>query len=190
MHHLNAMARRALTAFRPIAGWTDAEQARFEYELTTLPRRGTRLALGGSLVFTGAYVAFNRDLVAGLARTPVAAAAEFAVYLLVFGVIGVFVYHTVRQLRTVSHIHQGARQVNLFQLRPAYAFSRLTARTGTGLLAMNAVLDPHRSVDVREIRLARAHDLGLGGRGGMLPWYRCRACTTASPARRTRCSTS
>jgi preprotein translocase subunit SecE len=49
----------------------------------------------------------------------------------------VFVYHTLRDLHMVSLIHERAKNVNLFQLTPLYAFSGLTARTGISLLLLN-----------------------------------------------------
>jgi hypothetical protein len=47
---------------------------------------------------------------------------------------GVVIYHTVRQLRLVSAIHTKHVRVNLFNLGPLQAFSRLTASTAVGLM--------------------------------------------------------
>lgn len=137
MHHLNHVARHALAAFRPALGASDADYERLEYELTVLPWRGTWAVLLGSLLFTAVFGAYTPSLVDALRGSPWLAAADLAVYVLVFAVIAVFIYHTLRQLRTVSRIHAGATNLNLFQLTPLYAFSGLTARTGIGLLVLN-----------------------------------------------------
>jgi len=47
---------------------------------------------------------------------------------------GVFIYHTVRQLRLVNEIHSSHVRVNLFDRGPLLAFSTLTASTAVGLL--------------------------------------------------------
>jgi hypothetical protein len=48
---------------------------------------------------------------------------------------GVFVYHTIRQLRLVNTVNVNHIRINLFNLRPAQAFSKLTASTAVGLVA-------------------------------------------------------
>jgi hypothetical protein len=103
----------------------------------TLPRRGTWATLALSLVFTAAFIYFTPYLVALFRRSPWVAIVESVVSVFVFGMIAVFLYHTIRQLRMVSLIHASATDVNLFRLTPLYAFSGLTAQTGIGLLLMN-----------------------------------------------------
>ena len=76
-------------------------------------------------------------LVALFRRSAGLAIVESVVYAFTFGMIAVFFYHTIWQLRMVSLIHTSAADVNLFRLTPLYAFSGLTARTGISLLLMN-----------------------------------------------------
>jgi hypothetical protein len=137
IQYLNRVARRSLAAFRPALGAIDKDYERLEYELVTLPRRGTWATLALSLIFTAAYISFTPYLVALIRRSPWVAIVESMVYAFVFGMIAVYFYHTVRQLRMVSRIHASATDVNLFRLTPLYAFSGLTAQTGIGLLLMN-----------------------------------------------------
>ena len=137
IHYLNRVARRALTAFRPALGAIDTDYERLEYELVTLPRRGTWATLALSLVLTAAYINFTPYLVALFRRSPWVAIVESVVYAFAFGMIAVFFYHTIRQLRMVSMIHANATDVNLFRLTPLYAFSVLTAQSGIGLLLLN-----------------------------------------------------
>ena len=47
---------------------------------------------------------------------------------------GVVLYHTIRQLRLVNMINSNYVRINIFQLRPVQAFSKLTASTALGLL--------------------------------------------------------
>lgn len=138
MHHLNAVALRALATFRPALGASDERYAELRYELTTLPARETWLAIGASIPFTIVFSAYTPSLLDAFRVAPLVAAVELALYVASFALIAVFVYHTFRQLRTVSRIHASATNVNLFQSAPLYAFSWLTARTGTGLLVLNA----------------------------------------------------
>jgi hypothetical protein len=137
MHYLNRVARRSLAAFRPALGPRDTDYKRLEYELVTLPRRGTWVTLVLSLVFTAAYINFTPFLVALFHRSPWVAIVESVVYAFVFGMIAVFFYHTIWQLRMVSLINASATNINLFRLTPLYAVSGLTAQTGISLLLMN-----------------------------------------------------
>ncbi len=137
MQYLNRVARRALAEFRPALGATDKDYERLEYKLVTLPRRGTWATLALSLVLTAAYINFTPYLVALFRRSPWVAIAESVVYAFAFGMIAVFFYHTIRQLRMVSLIHASATDVNLFRLTPLYAFSILTAQSGISLLLLN-----------------------------------------------------
>lgn len=93
--------------------------------------------LGLSLLFTGAFTFFMPDLGDAFRQSPWRVVADSALYSVVFGLVAVFVYHILRQLRMVSLIHASARHVSLFRLTPLYAFSGLTAQTGIGLLLLN-----------------------------------------------------
>ncbi|MFN2137925.1 MAG: hypothetical protein ACK2UK_18365 [Candidatus Promineifilaceae bacterium] len=137
IHYLNGVALRALADFRPVLGVGDAEYQQLAYKLVTLPRRGTRVTLALSLLFTAAYIYYTPYLVALFGSSPLVAIAESAVYAFTFGMIAVFIYHIMRQLRLVSLIHASATEINLFQRTPLYAFSKLTAQTGISLLLMN-----------------------------------------------------
>ena len=137
VHYLNGVARRALAAFRPALGVEESEYQRLGYMLVTLPRRGTRITLALSLLFTAIYIFYTPYLVALFSRSPGIAVIESVVYVFCFGMIAVFIYHTIRQLRMVSRIHAAATNVNLFRRTPLYAFSNLTAQTGISLLMMN-----------------------------------------------------
>jgi hypothetical protein len=137
IQYLNRVANRALAAFRPALGVEDPEYRRLAYMLVTLPQRGTRITLALSLIFTASYITFTPYLATLFGQSPWIAAVESVVYVFCFGMIAVFIYHTIRQLRMVSLIHASATNVNLFRRTPLYAFSNLTAQTGISLLLMN-----------------------------------------------------
>jgi hypothetical protein len=150
IHYLNRIARHALRLFRPALDVTDAEYATIEYELTTLPRGGTRRVLLLSLLFTLAFMVFTPNIADVFDRLPGLVIADFFFYVLVFGLIAAFMYHTVRQLRMVSRLHESATNINLFQSTPLYAFSLLTTLTGAGVLMLNyfsIVTDPNTFVN-------------------------------------------
>jgi hypothetical protein len=137
MQYLNQVARRALAAFRPALGSIEPDYKRLEYEMVHLPPRGTWATLGSALVFTGVYVNFSPALLAQFRHSPWLAISESIVYAFAFGMIAIFIYHTVWQLHKVSQIHTGSTEINLFRRTPLYAFSGLAAQTGIGLLLMN-----------------------------------------------------
>jgi hypothetical protein len=137
VHYLNRVARRSLAEFRPALGVPESEYERLAYMLVTLPRRGTRITLALSLVFTSSYIIFTPYLVALFRRSPWIAFVESVVYGFCFAMIAVFIYHTIWQLRMVSRIHASATNINLFRRSPLYAFSNLTSQTGISLLLMN-----------------------------------------------------
>jgi len=162
VHYLNRVARRALAAFRPALGEVDTDYERLEYELVTMPRRGTWVTLALSLVFTAVFINFTPYLGPLFRRSPWVAIAEFVVYAFAFGMIAVWFYHTIRQLSMVSLIHASATDVNLFRITPLYAFSALTAQTGIGLLLMNyfsVLTDPATFVNLALITLVTAASL-------------------------------
>ena len=137
MHYLDHVAHLSLAAFRPALGASEAEYLRYEYELTTLPRKKTWWVLGLSLFFTAAYIVFTPNLAGAFRQSPWLVIVDSVFYIIVFGLIAALVYHTLRQIRLVSLIHASAKNVNLFQRTPLYAFSGLTARTGIGILLLN-----------------------------------------------------
>ena len=83
----------------------ESEYERLEYMLVTLPRRGTRITLALSLLFTATYIIYTPYLVALFSRSPWIAVVESVVYVFCFAMIAVFIYHTIWQLRMVSRIH-------------------------------------------------------------------------------------
>ena len=134
MHYLDHQAARsALDTFRPALGATDADYARIEYELTTVPARGAWIAAALAVPLGFLFILVDeRDPFA-----PAALPGEFIAIVYTGFTVAAFLvlaYHTLRQLRQVSQLHAAALTINLLQPRPTYAFSRLTSRTAIGVL--------------------------------------------------------
>ncbi len=52
---------------------------------------------------------------------------------LIWGGLGIVLYHTLHQLRVVQQIYRRVTSINLYKLRPLYAFSTLSAQTAIGI---------------------------------------------------------
>jgi hypothetical protein len=136
IHLLDNQAVAALDSMRPVLDMTGAEFDEFQFRLSNLPARPTLIAGLAVLVFL--------ILSEQLWPVPVrfAALEQLPIFAIVFQIIdksptivfGAFFYHTVWQLRLVTVINSNYVRVNLFNLGPLQAFSRLTASTAVGLV--------------------------------------------------------
>jgi hypothetical protein len=144
MHYLDGVASQAFVKFRPVLALSDADCERLRYTLTTMPARNVWIAgILGALI-TLLDLPYDPPALIGQNVSSV-----FSAPLGIFSalttnyLIGVFVYHSIRQLHIVRNIHENLTRINLFHLDPLYAFSVLTARTGIGyVLAMMLGVTP------------------------------------------------
>lgn len=107
------------------------------YELTTLPRWPTLLAGSGSVVLLGALawlVVGDLRLLEG-AQTPLSISIFVPVMAATWWITGVFIYHTIRQLRIIYRTYMRSTRIEIFHLGPLYAFSQHTQRTALAILA-------------------------------------------------------
>lgn len=137
MHHLNGSARRALANFRPALGVNEDVYQQLEYRLTTLPPRMTWGVLGLSVLFTISFARFSPNYAEVFSASRWLFGIDFVIYLIIFGMVTVLVFHILHQLYTVSRIHALSRNVNILRPTPLYAFSIVTAKSGMSLLLMN-----------------------------------------------------
>lgn len=136
VHLLDNQAVIALNAMRPVLDTTESEFDQYEYGLSNMP---FPLPLVIGLTMVVLVIVMER-----LATTPVpyAALEQSRAFAVVFQVVdkssaflfGVFITHTIRQLRLVNAINARHVRINLFNLRPLQAFSTLTASTAVGLV--------------------------------------------------------
>jgi hypothetical protein len=133
MHHLGDVAVDALDTFSPALTSTPEETARLRYELAVAPARPALVLTAIVAVATLAYYVADPvgSQVVGL--PPLAMVLRFLSELLFGSLIAIFVYQSIRQLRAVGRIHDGATRVDLFQPAPLYAFSVLTSQTAMAI---------------------------------------------------------
>lgn len=158
--YLTRVGSRALQAFRPLLEEDDPEIARIDYELATLPRRLGRLAIplgfGLAIVTILGDPAPYGDIVP---QTALPYVGDIAITGLMGSTFFCLLIRSIRQLRMVSRLHARATKINLLELRPAHAFSGLTARTGAGVilvLIVGYVSDPLTSASAIDLLLSVA----------------------------------
>jgi hypothetical protein len=133
---LDRQALKSLAGMRPVLTMTREEFETCRIRIATMPFLAPLLAGLAMTAFT--------ILLPLVASEPerYAALEQLSVFTVVYHIIdkasaflfGVVLYHTIRQLRLVYAINSQYIQINIFQLRPVQAFSRLTAATALGLV--------------------------------------------------------
>jgi hypothetical protein len=133
--YLDNAARTALKTLRPALKASEEEYRRLRHQITTLPARPTLLASLAAVMIiilaqelTGAPSGFE-----ALANSPISAALFRFIHMIEWWIIGAFMYHTVHQLRLINRIYTRRTRINLFRMRPLYAFSSVTALTAVSL---------------------------------------------------------
>lgn len=138
--HLDKVAKRAMASFRPAAHASDDRLAALEFRLTTMPARPVWVATAaglvyGSLVLVAAWQGLMYVPASPFTSAP-ATLLEVAVVLGLSINLLVFVFHTFHQLRMVNRIYTHYTKVDLFNLDPLHAFSRLAAHTAVGAILL------------------------------------------------------
>jgi hypothetical protein len=156
---LDNTAATALSDLQPVLKTSEEEYDQLRHQLTTLRARPTLLASLVSVVFVVlldqlGLVMTDLQAVAGY---PVSERLLYVIYLLGWWISGAFFYHTIHQLRLINRIHTDLTRVDLFRIRPLYAFSRLTALTAASLtltLYIDIAIQPGVLYDPRVIGMA------------------------------------
>jgi len=135
---LDNQAMKALNSMRSTLAIDELEIDDLRYKLSTMRCRPT--------FFVGLSMVVFLVLTERFGTVPVryAALEELLIFKIVFHLIdkstafvaGGFIYHTIVQLRLVNTIYSNHTRINLFHMKPLYAFSKLTASTAAGLLVM------------------------------------------------------
>jgi hypothetical protein len=138
VHLLDNQAAAAMNSLKPMLEISEQEFNDYEFRLTQMPFLKPLIA--------GLIIMVSTMLTPLVSASPVryAALGELPVFNVVFQIVdkssaflfGVVIYHTFRQLRLVNSINSNHIRINLFQLRPLHAFSRLTASTALALLTL------------------------------------------------------
>jgi hypothetical protein len=133
---LDQQALTALNAMRPVLDTTESEFDGYAYRLSTMP---SPLPLAIGLTMVVLVILMEQFLTTPV---PYAGLEQSRAFAVVFQVVdkssaflfGVIITHTVRQLRLVNAINARHVRIDLFNLRPLQAFSKLTASTAVGLV--------------------------------------------------------
>lgn len=143
LDHLNRVAERAIGRFRPASTAPDDVLAACERQLTTLRPRFVWVATAAGVVFGAAVLvaAWQGYLYAdaGLFSSALASILEIAVVLGLSISLLIFVLHTVQQLRVINTLYTQYTRVDMFDLAPVYAFSRLSAQTAIGVILLQVI---------------------------------------------------
>lgn len=136
IYHLDRQATTALNTMRPTLEMTEPEFDGFLFRLSNMP--------AGAALMAGLIMLIIVILMEQVSTLPVRyeALEQLPIFSIVFQVVdkssafllGVFVYHTARQLRLVNAINSNYTRISLFNLGPLQAFSKLTASTAVGLV--------------------------------------------------------
>jgi hypothetical protein len=135
IHLLDNQAVTALNAMRPTLAVTEPEFHELQYRLSTMRSRPTFIVgvtLAVFLVLTERW---------GTVPVRYAALDDLRIFTVIYHAIdksialvfGPFIYHSIAQLRLVNTIYSNHTRINLFDQKPLYAFSKLTASTAAGL---------------------------------------------------------
>lgn len=129
-------AEKALENMHSVLNLSDEKYYEIQYRLTTLPSGKSLLA---SLILVcsifGLEAIYGTYQLAELEAMPVSSNVVRLIYYIGFWVLGAFFYHTLHQLHLINEIYSKHTQVNLFRIKPLYAFSNLSALTA-GSIAM------------------------------------------------------
>jgi len=132
---LDNRAGTALKTLRPALKTSEEEYGRLRCELTTLPARPTLVAslAAVTIMILIEQMWFAPSSYEALAKLPISAAVFHFIDKMGVSIFGAFLYHTIHQLRVVNCIYTEHTRINLFRMRPLYAFSTLTALTAVSL---------------------------------------------------------
>ncbi len=129
LHYLDRRAAASLEEYRPAFTGSEAELRDVRFRLTTLPARPaiviTTISLLISFVVSYAWSAPSAFHL--LDRAQFYLADIFA---------GLYIYHSVRQLRMVNRLYATSTRVDLLDLAPLHTFSTLSAHTAIGGLVI------------------------------------------------------
>jgi hypothetical protein len=135
IHVLDNQAVAALDSMKPTLAIPEPQFDDLRYRLSTMRSRPpfvVGLALAVFLVLTE-WTGTVPARYAALADLPLFAIVYHVIDKTIAFVYGPFLYHSIAQLSLVHAVYSKHTRIILFDLKPLYAFSRLTAFTAAGL---------------------------------------------------------
>jgi hypothetical protein len=135
--HLTHVGTKSLKRFSELLDADEAEIAKIEYELATLPRWLGWIAIPLGLGLAVSDIASDPNPYGDLVvHSSIIVVGDYVTTSLLAAMFFCVVIRSIRQLRMVDRLHSRATHLNLLDLGPAHAFSNLTARTGVGLILL------------------------------------------------------
>jgi hypothetical protein len=139
IHYLDRVAEAGANRyFASHSGAGEAEQA-IRYRLTTLPRRPTFVAGAvAAFIVLGFLFSGGREqtIDLGLAPGPAGLALTIVHFVVMWILMGILIYHTVHQLRTVRQVFARYPVADVYGPEPYHAFAGLALRTAL-LITLN-----------------------------------------------------
>ena len=140
IHYLDKVALVALERFQP-AVEPDKEILQVaRYKITTLPARPALAAtVLGILLYLLIYGSSSTSQLSvfGLATSTISLITVGIYFLLMWGLLGLAVYHTIHQIAVVRELFATVTKADPYNPEPLYAFSGITGRTAAILLLIS-----------------------------------------------------
>jgi hypothetical protein len=136
-HYLRRVASRSLHDFYPVSDAALRKEEELEFRMTNLPAGMGWLALVLGMIM-GPFDAYASYSMEGDMSVIVFIYSSIAT-IFGYGFFFALLFLTSKQIFTIITLHQKVRQVDLFNLAPLRAFSRLTATAGIGIFIIGAI---------------------------------------------------
>jgi len=139
-HYLTRVGSKSLLAFRPLLDVSDAEFARINYELVTVPRKWDWLNVPLGMILPYPFLVDNPATWMNLTPNTLLPFVTLWVIITFFNItFGTLIIRVIRQLRMIRKLHTQATNINLLRLKPAHAFSMVTSRMAIGFVLIAIV---------------------------------------------------
>jgi hypothetical protein len=131
-------ARSAIKTIKPVLNINEEKFQEFAYQLTHLPALNSILAGILIIVFTVSSEVIGEATyqIPTLVGYSLSIALSRGVYLICWWFFGVFIYHTIHQLRLINLIYTRYTIIDLFRMQPLYGFSNLAALTAGSMIIL------------------------------------------------------
>ena len=150
-HYMVWIGSRSLQAFRPLLDVNDAEFARIDHELNTIPRKLDWFVIPVCVFMAYPFLVNNPVTWANLIPNTILPLSTAWVIITFFNItFFTLIIRIIRHLGMIRKIHAQATNINLLKLKPAHAFSMLTSRTAIGIVLIaliGFIRDPSAAID-------------------------------------------
>jgi hypothetical protein len=157
MTYLDRLSLSALVAFSPLLEAEELRRTHLRYKFANMPARGVLLSGLFWVIIYAIFILITYEaFFTGYGIGTVLSVVIILVGLFTYFTGSAIYYHSLRKLRLVNDTVKLARQFNLFQLDPVYAFSRVTSQIGIAwmlLLSLTLLIFPIRLAPVPVLSL-------------------------------------